>query len=132
MENGNPTLPKETVARVAEARKRAAQARSRLRALQALLSRQSRKADTRRKLLLGALLFEAAKANGGFKADGRLADGTPAISARTVVERLKARLHRAHDRAAFGMSALEAPPTPTQENSAAEVREPSSDRFESA
>jgi hypothetical protein len=106
MENGKIVGLETTTVRLLAARQKAAEARSRLRALQALVNRQTRKADARRKLLLGATLLDAAKANAGFKTDVRLGDGSAAVSARSLIERLKASLRRSHDRAAFGMPPL--------------------------
>lgn len=72
--------------RIEKARLKASQAKARLQALEARLSDASRKLDTRRKIILGGLLLDAASK------DERYAK---------VVSALLARIDRDHDRQAF-------------------------------
>ena len=72
--------------RIEKARLKASQAKARLQALEARLSDASRKLDTRRKIILGGLLLDAASK------DERYAK---------VVVALMGRIDRDHDRQAF-------------------------------
>ena len=81
---------------IEKARAKASQAKARLQALEARLSEASRKLDTRRKIILGGLLIDAASK------DERYAK---------VIAALMARIERDHDRQAFdGWT----PPIPAQ------------------
>ena len=83
-------------AKIEAARKRAEQAKARLQALEARASQQARKLDTRRKVILGGLLLDAAEK------DDRFA---------RVITALMERISRDQDRKAF--EAWQAPsPTP--------------------
>ena len=84
-------------AKIEAARKRAEQAKARLQALEARASQQARKLDTRRKVILGGLLIDAAEK------DDRFA---------RVITALMERISRDQDRKAFeGWQA----PSPTPE-----------------
>ena len=84
-------------AKIEAARKRAEQAKARLQALEARASQQARKLDTRRKVILGGLLLDAAEK------DDRFA---------RVITALMERISRDQDRKAFeGWQA----PSPTPE-----------------
>ena len=58
-------MPLPTPERIAKARLQAEQAKARLQALEARLSQDERKKDTRRKIILGGLLLDAATKDGG-------------------------------------------------------------------
>lgn len=73
-------------AKIEAARKRAAQAKARLADLEARASQQARKLDTRRKVILGGLLIDAAEKDDRFS---------------QVITALKARMAREQDRKAF-------------------------------
>ena len=73
-------------AKIEAARKRAEQAKARLQALEARASQQARKLDTRRKVILGGLLIDAAEK------DDRFA---------RVITALMERIRRDQDRKAF-------------------------------
>lgn len=73
-------------AKIEAARKRAEQAKARLQALEARASQQARKLDTRRKVILGGLLLDAAEK------DDRFA---------RVITALMERISRDQDRKAF-------------------------------
>ena len=79
-------MPLPTPERIAKARLQAEQAKARLQALEARLSESERKKDTRRKIILGGLLLDAASK------DDRYAK---------VVSALLARVDRDNDRKAF-------------------------------
>jgi len=79
-------MPLPTPERIAKARLQADQAKARLQALEARLSQDERKRDTRRKIILGGLLLDAATK------DDRYAK---------VVAALMARIERDNDRKAF-------------------------------
>ena len=90
-------MPDQLDAQIAAARKRAEQAKARLQALEARASQQARKLDTRRKVILGGLLLDAAEK------DDRFA---------RVITALMERISRDQDRKAFeGWQA----PSPTPE-----------------
>ena len=83
--------------KIEAARKRAAQAKARLADLEARASQQARKQDTRRKVILGGLLIDAAEKDDRFS---------------KVITALMARMAREQDRKAFeGWQA----PSPTPE-----------------
>ncbi|GBR73086.1 mobilization protein [Acidiphilium acidophilum] len=73
-------------AKIEAARKRAAQAKARLADLEARASQQARKLDTRRKVILGGLLIDAAEKDDRFS---------------KVITALMARMAREQDRKAF-------------------------------
>ena len=73
-------------AKIEAARKRAAQAKARLADLEARASKQARKLDTRRKVILGGLLIDAAEKDDRFS---------------KVITALMARMAREQDRKAF-------------------------------
>ena len=79
-------MPLPTPERIAKARLQAEQAKARLQALEDRLSQDERKKDTRRKIILGGLLLDAATK------DERYAK---------VVSALMARIERDNDRKAF-------------------------------
>lgn len=79
-------MPLPTPERIARARLQAEQAKARLQALEARLSDSERKRDTRRKIILGGLLLDAASK------DDRYAK---------VVSALMGRIDRDNDRKAF-------------------------------
>ena len=79
-------MPLPTPERIAKARLQAEQAKARLQALEARLSESERKRDTRRKIILGGLLLDAASK------DDRYAK---------VVSALLSRIDRDNDRKAF-------------------------------
>jgi hypothetical protein len=79
-------VPLPTPERIAKARLQAEQAKARLQALEARLSDSERKRDTRRKIILGGLLLDAASK------DDRYAK---------VVSALMGRIDRDNDRKAF-------------------------------
>ena len=79
-------MPLPTSDQIEKARLKASQARARLQALEARLNEASRKLDTRRKIILGGLLIDAAGK------DERYAK---------VVAALMGRIDRDHDRQAF-------------------------------
>lgn len=79
-------MPLPTSDQVEKARLKASQAKARLQTLEARLSEASRKLDTRRKIILGGLLMDAAGK------DERYAK---------VVTALMSRIDRDHDRQAF-------------------------------
>ena len=79
-------MPLPTPERIAKARQQADQAKARLQALEARASDAERKKDTRRKIILGGLLIDAASK------DERYAK---------VVNALLARVERGNDRKAF-------------------------------
>lgn len=79
-------MPLPTSDQIEKARLKASQAKARLQALEARLSDASRKLDTRRKIILGGLLIDAAGK------DERYAK---------VVASLMGRIDRDHDRQAF-------------------------------
>ena len=83
-----------TTDQIEKARLKASQAKARLQALEARLSEASRKLDTRRKIILGGLLMDAAGKDEHYA---------------KVVTALMGRIDRDHDRQAFeGWT----PPTP--------------------
>ena len=84
--------------RIEKARLQASQAKARLQALEARLSEAGRKLDTRRKIILGGLLIDAAGK------DERFAK---------VVTALMGRIDRDHDRQAFEGWTPPAPPAPS-------------------
>ena len=73
-------------AKIEAARKRAAQAKARLADLEARASQQARRLDTRRKVILGGLLIDAAEKDDRFS---------------KVITALMARMAREQDRKAF-------------------------------
>lgn len=73
-------------AKIEAARKKADQAKARLQALEAQASQAARKAETRRKVILGALLIEAAASDPRFSA---------------IVSELMQRIGRDQDRRVF-------------------------------
>lgn len=79
-------MPLPTLDQVEKARLKASQAKARLQALEARLNEAGRKLDTRRKIILGGLLIDAAGK------DERFAK---------VVTALMSRIDRDHDRQAF-------------------------------
>ena len=79
-------MPLPTSDQIEKARLKASQAKARLQALEARLSEAERKLDTRRKIILGGLLIDAAGK------DERYAK---------VVAALMSRIDRDHDRQAF-------------------------------
>ena len=83
-------MPLPTPERIAKARLQAEQAKARLQALEARLSESERKKDTRRKIILGGLLLDAASK------DDRYAKVVSALLARVVGDRLNAREARDH------------------------------------
>ena len=88
------TMPLPTPEQIDKARLKAEQAKARLHALEARLGEAARKLDTRRKIIMGGLLLDAAEK------DERYAE---------VVAALMGRIERDHDRKAFeGWT----PPTP--------------------
>lgn len=97
-------MPLPTPERIAKARLQAEQAKARLQALEARLSQDERKRDTRRKIILGGLLLAAATK------DDRYAK---------VVSALLARIERDNDRRAFQGWEPPAPATPGPAPSAA-------------
>ena len=84
--------------RIEKARLKASQAKANLQALEARLSEADRKLDTRRKIILGGLLIDAASK------DERYAK---------VVTALMGRIDRDHDRQAFQGWTPPAPPAPS-------------------
>ena len=93
-------MPLPTLDQVEKARLKASQAKARLQALEARLNEAGRKLDTRRKIILGGLLMDAASK------DERYAK---------VVTALMGRIDRNHDRQAFeGWT----PPAPAVSSSA--------------
>ena len=93
-------MPPPTPERIEKARLKASQAKAQLQALEARLSEASRKLDTRRKIILGGLLIDAASK------DERYAK---------VIAALMARIERDHDRQAFDGWTPPTPPQPGQE-----------------
>ena len=91
-------MPLPTSDQIEKARIKASQAKARLQALEARLSDASRKLDTRRKIILGGLLMDAAGK------DERYAK---------VVTALMGRIDRDHDRQAFDGWTPPAPATST-------------------
>ena len=92
-------------AKIEAARKRAEQAKARLQALEARASQQARKLDTRRKVILGGLLLDAAEK------DDRFA---------RVITALMERISRDQDRKAFeGWQTPSPPPEPLGVNQTA-------------
>ena len=92
-------------AKIEAARKRAEQAKARLQALEARASQQARKLDTRRKVILGGLLLDAAEK------DDRFA---------RVITALMERISRDQDRKAFeGWQAPSPAPEPLGVNQTA-------------
>ena len=79
-------MPLPSVEQIEKARLKAEQAKARLHALEARLSEAARKLDTRRKIIMGGLLLDAAEK------DERYAK---------VVAALMGRIERDHDRKAF-------------------------------
>ena len=79
-------MPDQLDAQIAAARKRAEQAKARLQALEARASQQARKQDTRRKVILGGLLIDAAEKDDRFS---------------KVITALIARMVREQDQKAF-------------------------------
>lgn len=82
-----------------EALKQVEQAKARLAALDARANQAARKADTKRKIVLGGLLLDAAAKDEKFA---------------RVVSALMGRITREQDRKAFSGWAAPAPPEPTQ------------------
>ena len=88
-------MPLPTTKQIEKAKLKADQAKARLQALEARLNEASRKLDTRRKIILGGLLIDAAGK------DERFAK---------VVTALMSRIDRDHDRQAFESWEPPAPP----------------------
>lgn len=79
-------MPAPSPERIEQARRKAEQAKARLLALEARASQEARKQDTRRKIILGGLLIDAASKDEHFK---------------HVLSTLLLRVERDHDRKAF-------------------------------
>jgi hypothetical protein len=95
-------MPLPTPEQVQKARQKAEQAKVRLQQLEARVSDISRKQDTRRKIILGGLLIDAAGKDEKFA---------------KVVDVLMQRIDRDHDRTAFRDWTVPKRDTPTSENS---------------
>jgi dihydroxyacetone kinase len=95
-------MPDPLSAKIEAARKVAAQAKARLQALEAKANQAARKTETRRKVILGALLIDAAGSDPRFAA---------------IVIELVQRISRDQDRKAFLGWSLEQPTAPTESQS---------------
>lgn len=101
-------MPEQLDAKIAAARKRAEQAKARLQTLEAKANAQARKRDTRRKVILGGLLLDAAEKDDRFT---------------RVVTALMERISRDQDRKAF--EGWQPPsPTPSPDNTTLAASEP--------
>jgi hypothetical protein len=88
-------MPLPTAEQIGKARRKADQAKARLQALEARLNQAARKLDTRRKIILGGLLLDAAAKDAEFAG---------------LVAVLLRRISREHDRKAFEGWSLISPP----------------------
>lgn len=90
-------MPLPTPDQIEKARLKAEQAKARLQTLEARLSDAARKLDTRRKIIMGGLLLDAAEKDEGYA---------------KVVAALMQRIERDHDRKAFEGWTLPTPVNP--------------------
>lgn len=90
-------MPLPTPDQIEKARLKAEQAKARLQTLEARLSDAARKLDTRRKIIMGGLLLDAAEKDEGYA---------------KVVAALMQRIERDHDRKAFEGWMLPTPVNP--------------------